>query len=70
MEEHNKILLRGIFGAAVAAADPAVVLARHLPAPGAGRNVVVGAGKAAASMAAAVEAAWPEVAVEGVVVTR
>jgi hydroxypyruvate reductase len=63
-------LLRGIFGAAVAAADPAVVLARHLPAPAAGRNIVIGAGKAAASMAAALEAAWPTVDVEGVVVTR
>jgi hydroxypyruvate reductase len=62
--------LRGIFGAAVAAADPAVVLARHLPAPGAGRNIVIGAGKAAASMAAALEAAWPAVEIEGVVVTR
>jgi len=62
--------LRGIFGAAVAAADPAVVLARHLPVPGAGRNIVIGAGKAAASMAAALEAAWPAVEIEGVVVTR
>jgi hydroxypyruvate reductase len=32
--------------------------------------LVVGAGKAAASMAAAVEAAWPQVALEGVVITR
>ncbi len=70
MGEDIDILLRGIFAAAVAAADPAVVLARHLPAPGAGRNVVIGAGKAAAAMAAALEAAWPEVALEGVVVTR
>jgi len=70
MEEHIDKLLRGIFAAAVAAADPAVVLARHLPAPGTGRNIVIGAGKAAASMAAAVEAAWPSVEIEGVVVTR
>jgi hydroxypyruvate reductase len=70
MEDHNDILLRGIFGAAVAAANPAVVLARHLPAPGAGRNVVIGAGKAAAAMAAALEAAWPDVDLAGVVVTR
>jgi hydroxypyruvate reductase len=70
MEDHNAKLLRGIFAAAVAAADPAVVLAQHLPAPGAGRNVVIGAGKAAASMAAALEAAWPDQKIEGVVVTR
>jgi len=70
MAEDIDRLLRGIFAAAVAAADPAVVLARHLPAPGAKRNVVIGAGKAAAAMAAALEAAWPEVSIEGVVVTR
>ena len=63
--------LRGIFDAAVAAADPRVVLARHLPdKPRGGRCVVVGAGKAAAVMAAALEAAWPDVALSGVVVTR
>ena len=63
-------LLRAVFDRAVAAADPRVVLAAHLPAPPTGRCVVVGAGKAAATMAAAVEAAWPDVALEGVVVTR
>ena len=62
--------LRAMFDAGVAAADPRVVLAAHLPPPPAGRCVVVGAGKAAATMAAAVEAAWPEVALTGVVVTR
>jgi len=70
MGDHNDIFLRGLFGAAVAAADPAVMLAGHLPAPGAGRNIVIGAGKAAAAMAAALEAAWPDVDLEGVVVTR
>ena len=63
--------LRGIFDAAVASADPRVVLARHLPAkPQRGRVVVVGAGKSAAVMAAAVEAAWPDLPLSGVVVTR
>lgn len=63
--------LQAMFRAAVAAADPAVVLARHLPEPPkTGRVVVVGAGKSAAAMARAVEAAWPEVALSGVVVTR
>ena len=54
-----KTLLTGLFRAAVDAARPSVVLAPHLPAPPAGRTVVVGGGKAAAAMAAAVEAEWP-----------
>ncbi len=62
--------LRGLFDAAVRSADPASVLARHLPPKPAGRAVVVGCGKSAAAMAAAVEAAWPDVALEGAVVTR
>ncbi len=60
--------LGAIFDAAIAAADPRVVLARHLPDRPAGRVVVVGAGKSAAVMAAAVEAVWP--GVTGLVVTR
>lgn len=64
-----KGFLRRLFEAAIAAADPSVSLARHLPKPPRGRTIVVGAGKAAASMARAVEAAWAgELA--GVVVTR
>ena len=62
--------LRAMFDAGVASADPMQVLARHLPEPPRGRIVVVGAGKSAALMAAAVEAAWPELALEGIVVTR
>jgi glycerate 2-kinase len=61
-------LLRALFAAAVAAADPARLLPGRLPPP-AGRTVVVGAGKAAASMAAAVEREWPG-PLEGLVVTR
>lgn len=63
------ILLRALFDAALAAADPARALAGHLPPSGAGRTVVVGAGKAAAAMARAFEAAWPG-PLEGLVVTR
>ncbi len=70
MGDDNAKLLRGIFAAAIAAADPALTLAKHLPPPGPGRNIVIGAGKAAASMAVALEAAWPDVNIEGVVVTR
>lgn len=62
--------LRRLFDAAVAAADPRVVLARHLPDKPAGRVLVLGAGKSAAVMAAAVEEAWPEVPMHGLVVTR
>jgi hydroxypyruvate reductase len=62
--------LRAMFDAAVAAADPRAVLAAHLPPKPAGRCVVVGAGKSAALMAAALEAAWPDVKLSGVVVTR
>jgi hydroxypyruvate reductase len=68
-EDHAKFLRR-VFDAAIAAAKPERVLAKHLPAPGKCRNIVIGAGKAAASMAAALEAAWPDVRLEGVVVTR
>ena len=64
--------LRVIFDAAVEAADPARVLHRFLPEPPAppGRVVVVGCGKAAPGLAAAVEAAWPHVPLSGAVVTR
>jgi len=62
-------ILRGLFDAALKAADPGRAVAAHLPRPVAGRTVVVGAGKASAAMARAFEAAWPG-AVEGLVVTR
>src|SRR3954467_11188092 len=63
--------LRTLFDAAVTAADPRAVLARHLPPkPASGRCIVVGGGKSAAIMAAALEDAWPDVALEGTVVTR
>jgi glycerate 2-kinase len=63
--------LRELFDTAVAAADPRVVLARHLPPkPTSGRCIVVGGGKSAAVMAAALEDAWPDVPLEGTVVTR
>ena len=62
-------LLRDMFDAAVAAAAPALCVPKHLPKPPKGRTVVLGAGKAAAAMAAAVEANWPG-PLEGLVVTR
>ena len=63
-------LLRAMFDAAVAAADPGRVLAAHLPEKPQGRCIVLGAGKSAAAMAAALEAAWPDVDLSGLVVTR
>jgi hydroxypyruvate reductase len=62
-------VLRALFDAALAAADPGRAMAGHLPPPVAGRTVVVGAGKASAAMARAFEAAWPG-PLEGLVVTR
>ena len=62
-------LLRCLYDAAVAAALPAGIVAAHLPERPKGRTIVLGAGKAAAAMAAAVEAAWGG-PLEGLVVTR
>ncbi|MEO6032920.1 MAG: glycerate kinase [Burkholderiaceae bacterium] len=63
--------LRALFDAAVAQAVPGPALARFLPAPPKGRTLVLGAGKAGGSMAAAVDALWPAGApMSGLVVTR
>jgi glycerate 2-kinase len=62
-------LLRRMFDAAIAAAQPALCVPRHLPAAPKGRLVVIGAGKASASMARAVEDHWPG-PLSGLVVTR
>jgi glycerate 2-kinase len=64
-------LLEDSFRAAVAAANPLQILPAHLPLPPAGRTFVAGAGKAAASMALAVEKHWPaEAPLEGIALTR
>ena len=64
-------LLVDSFRAALSAADPLVIVPQHLPTPPKGRTVVVGAGKAAAAMAKAVETHWPaEAPLEGIVITR
>ncbi|MGB9152271.1 MAG: glycerate kinase [Alphaproteobacteria bacterium] len=62
--------LKNIFHAGLAAADPLKTVPLHLPAKPVGRVFVVGAGKAAGSMALAVENAWPDVALSGIVVTQ
>lgn len=65
----SRELLRSLFDAALAAADPARCVAPHLPSPPKGRTIVVGAGKAAGKMARAVEEHWPG-SLTGLVVTR
>ncbi len=66
-----RALLEQSFRAAVAAADPLHILPAHLPAPPRGRTFVAAAGKAAASMALAVEHHWPRNApLEGLAITR
>jgi len=68
-----RALLRQMFDAAVAAAQPELCLGAHLPEPPKGRTVVVGAGKASAAMARAFEDLWTAQhnrPLEGVVVTR
>ena len=58
-----------MFDAAVAAAQPALCLPPHLPPPPKGRTIVIGAGKASAAMARALEDHWAG-PLEGLVVTR
>ena len=66
-----RTLLIESFQAAVGAADPQKILPPHLPQPPAGKTLVVGAGKAAAAMALAVEQHWPRAApLDGLVITR
>lgn len=62
-------LLDTMLKAALAAADPAHCVPAGLPEPGAGRTIVIGAGKASAAMARAVEDNWTG-PLEGLVITR
>lgn len=62
-------LLRALLDAAIEAALPERIVPAHLPPPPRGRTIVLGAGKASAAMAKAVEAHWPG-PLEGLVVTR
>ncbi len=71
MTRSPRELLRHLFDIAVARALPLHISAGHLPAPPTGRTLVLGAGKAAAAMAQAVETYWPPRApLSGLVVTR
>ncbi len=67
--EAPRALLMQMFEAALASCDPARCVPGHLPEPPKGRTVVVGAGKAAAAMARAVEDHWAG-PLNGIVVTR
>lgn len=64
-----KGLLRAMFDAAVGAAQPALCLPRYLPTAPLGRTIVIGAGKASAEMARALEQHWSGT-LAGLVVTR
>lgn len=68
MIDPRALLLR-MFDAAIASAQPAVVIPPHLPEPSKGRLLVIGAGKASAAMARAVEDHWAG-PLEGFVITR
>jgi len=73
-------ILKSAFAAAVAVADPQIIVPQYLAkifplgCEPKGRCVVVGAGKASASMASALESYakshWPQIDIEGVVLTR
>lgn len=69
MPTNDRELLAAMYRAAVEAVSPARCVPPHLPPPPSGRTVVVGAGKAAAAMAQAVEAHWRG-PLSGLVVTR
>ncbi len=68
MSQAETEFLRALFDAAVAAADPMITVPLALPPKPSGRVVVVGAGKASARMAEAVESVWGPC--EGLIITR
>jgi len=69
MNQDPRVLLRAMFDAAIAAALPDKTLPAYLPMPPQGRTLVIGCGKAAASMAKAVEDNWAG-ELSGMAVTR
>lgn len=68
-KNNQRAFLENLFRAAVAAADPKLCIKGHLPEKPPGRTIVIGAGKASAAMAAAVETHW-DGPLEGLVITR
>jgi hydroxypyruvate reductase len=69
MSLETRSFLRELLDAAIAAANPDAIIAPHLPPRPRGRTIVLGAGKAAAAMARAVER-HVSGSIEGLVVTR
>ncbi|HXF16562.1 MAG TPA: glycerate kinase [Burkholderiales bacterium] len=69
MNQDPRVLLRTMLDAAIAAALPDKTLPAYLPSAPRGRMLVIGCGKAAGSMAKAVEDHWPG-ELSGMVVTR
>ena len=69
MIDDPRRFLRSLLDVAIGAADPAFCLPPFLPPPPEGRTIVIGAGKAGAAMAAAVEAHMPG-PLSGLVITR
>ncbi len=69
MDINPRKLLADMFTAAVNAAQPEHCIPPHLPEPPRGRTLVIGAGKASAAMAQALERNWPG-ELSGLVVTR
>lgn len=69
MIRNPEALLRRLFDAAIAAAQPSLCVPLHLPSLPRGRTIVIGAGKASAAMARAIEDHWPG-PLSGLVVTR
>ena len=67
--KNPKDFLRSLFDASVAAANPMLCVPPFLPKAPRGKTVVIGAGKASAAMARAVEDNWEE-NLSGIVVTR
>ncbi len=68
--ENPRALLEGMFFAAIASAQPERSIPLHVPPLPRGRLIVIGAGKASAAMALAVEGCYPGAGLEGLVVTR
>lgn len=69
MQANPRALLIKMFEAAIESAQPGHCVPRHLPEPGKGRTIVIGAGKASSAMAQALENSW-DGPLSGLVVTR
>ncbi|MCS0589785.1 glycerate kinase [Massilia norwichensis] len=69
MQANPRALLIKMFEAAIESAQPGHCVPTHLPEPGKGRTIVIGAGKASSAMAQALENSW-DGPLSGLVVTR